>query len=338
MNRWIFALSLVFGSLAACSGNTVDDLSTAEEADTDDLEEKGDGVTYPVGTYEAAATAAGELTLLVLKTDKTFYAEQFVVCITAPCNPVAIEGKYKFTKSSTKKYLRLLDEDGELIVRYAYKLSSGGTLKIAPSPYTKFASLKAVETDRAWCESPADCKIQNLPQPKCPGKWLCETGMCHYSECSLASACETAGGQCVGLTPTNCKDGTVGDATKYSCGGMVGVMCCLPKQTSCEAAGGACVGLTPTNCKDGKVGDANVYSCGGGLGVMCCLPADVPTCQKSGTSQEGWYWPDGSRICLASCKGAAAKCSAIGSKSEGFYADGQGCSGGNLISWSNCAE
>jgi hypothetical protein len=42
-------------------------------------------------------------------------------------------------------------------------------------------------------------------------------------------ACESAGGKCVGLTPTACADGKPGDATQYSCGTGVGVMCCLPK-------------------------------------------------------------------------------------------------------------
>ncbi len=40
--------------------------------------------------------------------------------------------------------------------------------------------------------------------------------------------CASAGGQCVAITPTACATGTFGDATKYSCGGGLGVGCCLP--------------------------------------------------------------------------------------------------------------
>lgn len=43
------------------------------------------------------------------------------------------------------------------------------------------------------------------------------------------ATCESAGGKCVGLTPTACADGKVGDAKQYSCGTGLGVECCLPK-------------------------------------------------------------------------------------------------------------
>jgi len=88
--------------------------------------------------------------------------------------------------------------------------------------------------------------------------------------------CEAAGGACVALYPGNCADGTIGDANVYSCGGGLGVMCCLPalppEPTPCEAAGGACVADAPGACQGGTIGDATEYSCGGGIGVMCCLP------------------------------------------------------------------
>ena len=40
--------------------------------------------------------------------------------------------------------------------------------------------------------------------------------------------CASAGGQCVGLAPGSCPGNKFGDATKYSCGGGLGVGCCLP--------------------------------------------------------------------------------------------------------------
>ena len=42
------------------------------------------------------------------------------------------------------------------------------------------------------------------------------------------NACEAAGGSCVGLAPSSCPGGTWGDAATYSCGGGIGVGCCLP--------------------------------------------------------------------------------------------------------------
>lgn len=41
-------------------------------------------------------------------------------------------------------------------------------------------------------------------------------------------SCTSAGGQCVGIAPGTCPGNKFGDATKYSCGGGVGVGCCLP--------------------------------------------------------------------------------------------------------------
>jgi hypothetical protein len=41
-------------------------------------------------------------------------------------------------------------------------------------------------------------------------------------------ACSAAGGACVGLSPGSCPSMHYGDATKYDCGGGLGVTCCLP--------------------------------------------------------------------------------------------------------------
>lgn len=41
-------------------------------------------------------------------------------------------------------------------------------------------------------------------------------------------SCASAGGMCVGLVPGACMGGHLGDANKYSCGGGLGVTCCLP--------------------------------------------------------------------------------------------------------------
>jgi len=63
--------------------------------------------------------------------------------------------------------------------------------------------------------------------------------------------------------------------------------------------------------------------------------ADIPTCTKIGTDQEGWYWKDnGILIKLSQCALAGAPfCTNIGSKSEGWFAKGIG---GELITWYSC--
>ena len=57
------------------------------------------------------------------------------------------------------------------------------------------------------------------------------------------------------------------------------------------------------------------------------MVSDRPTCQFVGTRSEGWYAPDGARICWGMCAGAVAACEATGTRSEGWYADldGKGC-------------
>ena len=77
-------------------------------------------------------------------------------------------------------------------------------------------------------------------------------------------SCEAAGGTCVPLAPDACYIGSVGDATEYSCGGGVGVECCLPPQadTSCHADTD-CSGILPQfcrECSDGSTSCAH-WSC-----------------------------------------------------------------------------
>lgn len=52
-----------------------------------------------------------------------------------------------------------------------------------------------------------------------------------------SNTCVAAGGQCEAITPGACLNGTVGDATQYSCGSGVGVLCCLPCPNPCATVG-----------------------------------------------------------------------------------------------------
>jgi hypothetical protein len=112
---------------------------------------------------------------------------------------------------------------------------------------------------------------------------------------------------------------------------------------ACIAAGGACVALVPDLCPDGIVGDPSRYGCGPGLGVACCLPLDTPpTCDFVGTTDEGWYRPDGRLTCNTTCAGAVATCENLGTRSEGWYADSTaaGCMSppvDRLIEWLDCS-
>src|SRR5262245_28220997 len=62
-------------------------------------------------------------------------------------------------------------------------------------------------------------------------------------------ACADAGGTCVPIVPDACQFGMWGDPA--TCGGGVGVGCCLPAENACEAAGGTCVAIVPDACLNG---------------------------------------------------------------------------------------
>lgn len=98
------------------------------------------------------------------------------------------------------------------------------------------------------------------------------------------SACEAAGGRCVAVVPGACAMGIVGSADWYSCGGGLGVMCCLPPTTApvCRATGTA---------------DEGWYRPDGALVCRATCAGATLTCQNAGTRSEGWYATPPSAAC-----------------------------------------
>jgi hypothetical protein len=339
---------LMVVAAAACTAPTVEGTDDTLP-DEEDLRGKEDGVERPVGTFRLAEAQAGEFTLLVLKTDKTFHSETMVYCFAAPCYPVALDGTYKYTRSGNKLYIRFEDAARRDAGRYAYTFD-GSTLSLRKTYTDVWFDLE--QDGEAWCGVPDDCTEQNLITPRCLGLWTCEANVCAYDCTPPAMACADAGGSCLPVSPSGCPADTIpADAAEYTCGpdGVLGLMCCLPEvpPNPCESAGGTCVGLRPDACPEGTApASADEYPCGpeGMLGTMCCLPetACKPVCRALGTRSEGWYdGCTGSLICFAQCDGAEAECGAIGSRSEGWYsATGAptGCGGGALIHWDQCAS
>ena len=317
--------------------------------DQEDNAGKEDGVIRPVGTFVNDAATAGQPALLVLKSDKTYHMGTRVYCVRAPCDPIADDGRYKYSISRGTRYIRLYDASGDLLARYAYTFVDG-VLSLRLSGTEEWFDMTYAAD--AWCAAPADCELQDLITPLCIGEFQCNANACSW-HCGVAvPSCEDAGGSCEPVTADGCPSGTEpGDASEYPCGpeGLLGVMCCLPvaEPSACEAAGGMCVGLRPDACPDGyENASAEDYPCGppGMLGTTCCLPraACRPSCGAVGSRSEGWYdGCTGELICWTSCAGAEATCGAIGSRSEGWYSSagtGSGCGGGALIRWDQCAS
>jgi hypothetical protein len=89
-------------------------------------------------------------------------------------------------------------------------------------------------------------------------------GASHWFTMKEGGSCEAAGGTCAPLVPDACEIGSIGDATQYSCGGGLGVECCLPPQadTGCHADSD-CSGILPQfcrTCSDGSTSCAH-WSC-----------------------------------------------------------------------------
>jgi hypothetical protein len=253
------ALALAAFGCNALSDHAADDAA----ADVIDSGGKADGADRPVGTYDLQGESNDAyLDMLVLKTDGTFVWSRGLTDTF---------GTYVFTRNNAgTTYIRCTSTDGEQLERLAYTLE-GNLLHLRwASSNVSFT----MEQGLGWCGEPADCDLQGLTHARCPGAWSCFSRVCDY-QCAAPpeNDCESFGGSCVADVPGACADGVIGDVPGYSCGGQVGVMCCIPHQppsyTDCEAVGGTCVEFAPDACADGI---PTSDSCGTSRSLSCCLP------------------------------------------------------------------
>lgn len=169
------------------------------------------------------------MSMLVVRSNGTFVRTQVLGCEgTSACDRSEEEGTFKYTKSGTKRFLRFVDADGSLIDRWEYVVAANGSLKVRPAGASKWQAVPKSEV--AFCTAEIECTQQGIPQPRCPHAWSFENNACTPtcdSDAPPTNACAAAGGSCIGLRPGACADGTILDATEYSCGGPVGVLCCL---------------------------------------------------------------------------------------------------------------
>jgi hypothetical protein len=265
---WVTILALgAFGCQGAAANP--DDLV----ADTEISGGKTDGDNLPLGAYYSQQLGLGSITVFVIRSDKTFHYEQSVECRAGgACPQSKFDGEYKFTSGGATRYIRLTTEEGD-VQRFAFTLSDA-TLKIREVGDTTWRTLE--NTGDGWCDMADDCQNQGLPQPRCPGAWLCAAHTCDYDECQpipTTNKCKQAGGFCTGLRPGGCGDDVKASAEYFPCSapGALGVMCCLPaaQYTACEALGGACV-VAGIECPNDNWGDPDYTSCNDAA-LKCCL-------------------------------------------------------------------
>jgi hypothetical protein len=108
-----------------------------------------------------------------------------------------------------------------------------GTCQATSAPCEK------LDTSGATCPNAGDtCCAEACPELTPPAPGFCDGGpvaeiydakKCITGYQCAPVSCTSAGGACVGLSPTSCPaPGHFGDATKYSCGPGLGVACCFP--------------------------------------------------------------------------------------------------------------
>jgi hypothetical protein len=187
---------------------------------------KADAASKPAGAYSNQQTThAGELATLSLNDDFTFTATVQVECIAAPCNPVTETGTYLFTHGTSHGVTK----------HYIRLYGDDGT------------SINRYQ----WKLTRGQLQLE-------------QDGSSSWFSMTRGGSCEAAGGTCAPLVPDACEIGSIGDATEYSCGGGVGVECCLPAQpdNGCHADAD-CSGILPQFCRvcdDGSTSCAH-WSC-----------------------------------------------------------------------------
>lgn len=125
--HFIFALLLALAA-PACTASIAND--TMEEGEVDDDGTKEDGVTRPAGHYTFQGRAAvGTITDLVLNEDKTFTYSWSTFGNGRSLHSEEVTGTYRFTKSGNNRFIRFINDDGDLVNRYQYRLS-GTTLRL----------------------------------------------------------------------------------------------------------------------------------------------------------------------------------------------------------------
>lgn len=128
--------------------------------------------------------------------------------------------------------------EAEASVDATVDAADGAVVCMAPTG----ACIASTTKCRSWldagaCNTGQYCCVTPCPTLSPPSPTLCDGGAvgalydpfgCVVGYDCAPLGCEDAGGDCVALTPGSCKTNHVGNASTYSCGGGLGVQCCLP--------------------------------------------------------------------------------------------------------------
>ncbi len=240
------ALSFALFAALTTTGCAVDSTPSDEEeteASTDALSAYGESLT---GAYKLVSGPA-DFTWIVLRANGTFFTEQQIVCVRAPCINPRTEGKFTASrpvKGSSVGKLRLVARGGAV---QNYRVSTPGDhtgFKLS-SNGTTWATFDTVGT---LCNAATDCSGQSYMHIMCVGSATCDTTSrtCGWrcgspvptAECTTNADCRTFDDYCTGC---DCRALST-SAPNPTCSGP-GVRCfaqpCMGKTATCSA--GRCV-------------------------------------------------------------------------------------------------
>ena len=134
------------------------------------------GTALFYGTWKADSVI-GQFQSLVLLSDHRFHATRPAACLKAACTPVIEEGTFKAYSQDTHDYIEF-EPKGRLAQTFEY-MYHNDALHIRPfldRPDWYIMNQSA----SAWCATPTDCDLQNLPPGICSGDYVCRESACAW--------------------------------------------------------------------------------------------------------------------------------------------------------------
>ncbi|MFO0755047.1 MAG: hypothetical protein U0359_01030 [Byssovorax sp.] len=162
----------------ACSG---DDPSLGRET----IGEEGAAIVALdpalIGTFRATKQDVGKLSLLALKSDRTYHRALLSSCDERGCLLREDDGSITLAVHDGQGFIALHSERDGAVTQYAYSLR-GGMLGLTPVGRSGFTVLVRAD-GAAWCRTTGDCNLQNLPTGPCAADWICQTqdNVCIFS-------------------------------------------------------------------------------------------------------------------------------------------------------------
>jgi hypothetical protein len=235
----------VLGTAPGCGEDAPTSGPSGSEVELPD-DGKADGAPKPSGTYTNQHPAPGQLSRLVLSSDRTYERDTFVVCVAAPCDPITETGYYRFTRGNNT-YIKFYDDAGQALDRYVYKLN-GAVLQVRLDTDTTFYSLTADTGAREGelcgglaglrCADGLECYSDpNLGCFDCPGTCRPAANSCPLTGVACDPSCPASGRLPSGAP---CKAGNY-DASTCECTPVD------PPTPSCPLTGVVCDASCPAS-------------------------------------------------------------------------------------------